>query len=144
MKFLYEVANPWVDIWNIIFNSIVQLKKTGCFNYKFQITIYSDIFGIPIRFLAHFWWTAYPNTSHGLKTVAGSSWATKQLFFGSSFLCEHGFSALTEMKKRERLWMIDKELRVCLSKVKTRISILCYSSNRKLLFNYVQCYFSKS
>lgn len=47
--------------------------------------------------------------------------------FGSSYLCEHGFSALTEMKskKRERLRMIDEEMRVCLSKTEPRISILC-------------------
>ncbi|UYV65283.1 hypothetical protein LAZ67_3003804 [Cordylochernes scorpioides] len=37
--------------------------------------------------------------------------------FGSSYLCEQGFSTLTEMKskKRERLQMIDEEMRVCLS-----------------------------
>lgn len=47
--------------------------------------------------------------------------------FGSSYLCEHGFSALTEMKskKRERLRMIDEEMRVCLSKIEPRISLLC-------------------
>lgn len=47
--------------------------------------------------------------------------------FGSSYLCEHGFSALTEMKskKRERLQMIDEEMRVCLSKTEPRISLIC-------------------
>ncbi|UYV63802.1 hypothetical protein LAZ67_2005701 [Cordylochernes scorpioides] len=37
--------------------------------------------------------------------------------FGSSYLCEQRFSTLTEMKskKRERLQMIDEEMRVCLS-----------------------------
>lgn len=47
--------------------------------------------------------------------------------FGSSYLCEHGFSALTEMKskKRERLQMIDKEMRVCLSKIGPRIDLIC-------------------
>ncbi|UYV62972.1 hypothetical protein LAZ67_2002685 [Cordylochernes scorpioides] len=37
--------------------------------------------------------------------------------FGSSYLCEQDFSTLTEMKskKRERLQMIDEEMRVCLS-----------------------------
>ncbi|UYV73226.1 hypothetical protein LAZ67_10002227 [Cordylochernes scorpioides] len=37
--------------------------------------------------------------------------------FGSSYLCEQGFSTLTEMKskKRERLQMLDEEMRVCLS-----------------------------
>lgn len=47
--------------------------------------------------------------------------------FGSSYLCEHGFSALTEMKskKRERLQMVDQEMRVCLSKTEPRINLIC-------------------
>lgn len=47
--------------------------------------------------------------------------------FGSSYLCEHGFSALTEMKskKRERLQMIDEEMRVCLSTIAPRITTIC-------------------
>jgi zinc finger BED domain-containing protein 5/7/8/9 len=47
--------------------------------------------------------------------------------FGSSYLCEQGFSVLTEMKskKRERLQMIDKEMRVCLSKIEPRINHIC-------------------
>ncbi|UYV80814.1 hypothetical protein LAZ67_19001858 [Cordylochernes scorpioides] len=44
--------------------------------------------------------------------------------FGISNLCEQGFSTLTEMKskKRERLQMIDEEMRVCLSQTVTRRS----------------------
>ncbi|UYV84096.1 hypothetical protein LAZ67_X001160 [Cordylochernes scorpioides] len=47
--------------------------------------------------------------------------------FGSSYLCEQGFSTLTEMKskKRERLQMIDEEMRVCLSQVDPRIDLIC-------------------
>lgn len=47
--------------------------------------------------------------------------------FGSSYLCEHGFSALTEMKskKRERLQIVDEEMRVCLSKTEPRFSLMC-------------------
>lgn len=47
--------------------------------------------------------------------------------FGNSYLCEHGFSALTEMKskKRERLQMIDQEMRVCLSKIEPRFNLIC-------------------
>jgi hypothetical protein len=47
--------------------------------------------------------------------------------FGSSYLCEFGFSALTEIKskKRERLGMLDEELRVCLSNIKPRINVIC-------------------
>ncbi|UYV83979.1 hypothetical protein LAZ67_X000772 [Cordylochernes scorpioides] len=46
--------------------------------------------------------------------------------FGSSYLCEQGFSTLTEMKskKRERLQMIDEEMRlkfVCLLKMTTEL-----------------------
>ncbi|UYV76638.1 hypothetical protein LAZ67_14001546 [Cordylochernes scorpioides] len=51
--------------------------------------------------------------------------------FGSSYLCEQGFSTLTEMKskKRERLQMIDEEMRVCLSQ-----GGLCFmSSTRNLM-----------
>lgn len=46
--------------------------------------------------------------------------------FGSSYLCETGFSALTEMKskKRERLQMIDEEMRVCLSSIEPRINLI--------------------
>ncbi|UYV81570.1 hypothetical protein LAZ67_20001559 [Cordylochernes scorpioides] len=41
--------------------------------------------------------------------------------FGSSYLCEQGFSTLTEIKskKRERLQMIDEDMRVCLSQTTT-------------------------
>ena len=47
--------------------------------------------------------------------------------FGSSYLCELGFSSLTEMKskKRERLQMIDGEMRVCLSNIEPRITKIC-------------------
>jgi len=47
--------------------------------------------------------------------------------FGSSYLCEHGFSALPEMKskKRERLQIVDEEMRVCLSKTEPRFSFMC-------------------
>lgn len=49
------------------------------------------------------------------------------LSFGSSYLCEPRFSALTEMKskKRERLQMIDEEMRVCLAKIEPRINLIC-------------------
>jgi len=47
--------------------------------------------------------------------------------FGSSYLCELGFSALTEIKskKRERLQIVDQEMRVCLSAIKPRLDIIC-------------------
>lgn len=47
--------------------------------------------------------------------------------FGSSYLCEFGFSALTEIKskRRERLQMIDQEMRVCLSDIEPRLELIC-------------------
>jgi zinc finger BED domain-containing protein 5/7/8/9 len=47
--------------------------------------------------------------------------------FGSSYLCESGFCALTEIKskKRERLLILDDELRVCLTKIEPRIKFIC-------------------
>ncbi|UYV82490.1 hypothetical protein LAZ67_21002496 [Cordylochernes scorpioides] len=58
--------------------------------------------------------------------------------FGSSYLCEQGFSTLTEMKskKRERLQMIDEEMRVCLSQPghiskKCRNVVKCAICSRK-------------
>ena len=50
--------------------------------------------------------------------------------FSTSYLCELGFSVLTEIKskKRERILMIDAEMRVCLSSIEPRIEILCNES----------------
>ncbi|UYV75047.1 K02A2.6-like [Cordylochernes scorpioides] len=55
--------------------------------------------------------------------------------FGSSYLCEQGFLTLTEMKskKRERLQMIDEEMRVCLSQVrreKKKLSLVRRNSKK--------------
>lgn len=50
--------------------------------------------------------------------------------FATSYLCELGFSALTEIKskKRARLLMVDQEMRVCLSLIEPRIENLCSES----------------
>ena len=47
--------------------------------------------------------------------------------FASSWFCEFGFSALTEIKsqKRERLLTIDDEMRVCLSTFEPRLDHIC-------------------
>ena len=47
--------------------------------------------------------------------------------FSSSWFCETGFSALTEIKskKRERLLRIDDEMRVCLSFLNPRWNLIC-------------------
>ena len=47
--------------------------------------------------------------------------------FGSSYFCEQGFSTLTEIKskKRERLQIVDEEMRVGLSTTEPRLSLIC-------------------
>ena len=47
--------------------------------------------------------------------------------FASSWCCEFGFSALTEIKskKRERLINIDSEMRACLSVLEPRFDAIC-------------------
>lgn len=47
--------------------------------------------------------------------------------FASSWFCEFGFSALTEIKskKRARLLRLDDEMRVCLSALEPRINLIC-------------------
>jgi len=47
--------------------------------------------------------------------------------FASSCLCEHEFSALTEIKskKREKLLGIDDKMRVCLAMAKTCFNLIC-------------------
>ena len=47
--------------------------------------------------------------------------------FASSWLCEFGFSALTEIKskKRQRLLAFDDEMRVCLMSLEPRFELIC-------------------
>ncbi len=49
------------------------------------------------------------------------------LQFSTSYLCEQAFSCLTviKSKSRNRLLSVEEELRVCLSKVRPRISQMC-------------------
>lgn len=49
------------------------------------------------------------------------------LQFSTSYLCELGFSALVNIKNRnrERLQTVDEEMRVCLSNIRPRISDIC-------------------
>ncbi|XP_060874839.1 protein FAM200A-like [Metopolophium dirhodum] len=50
--------------------------------------------------------------------------------FSTSYLCEQGFSELTNIKnkkreKREKLNSVEKEMRVCLSTIRPRIKNIC-------------------
>ena len=49
------------------------------------------------------------------------------LQFSTSYLCELGFSTITNMKtkKRERLTNLDEELRVAISNIRPNISDIC-------------------
>jgi len=52
------------------------------------------------------------------------------LQFATSYLCEAGFSTLTNIKtkKRERLLTVEQEMRVCLSTIRPRIGEICKQS----------------
>ncbi len=56
------------------------------------------------------------------------------LQFSTSYLCELGFSSLTNIKnkKRERLLTVEEEMRVCLSTVRPRIQELCKKSQSQV------------
>ena len=49
------------------------------------------------------------------------------LQFSTSYLCELGFSTLTNIKykKREKLKCVEEEMRVCLSEIRPRIENIC-------------------
>jgi hypothetical protein len=48
------------------------------------------------------------------------------LHFSTTYLCELGFSALTNMKKKKReiLLSLEQEMHVCLSSIRPRIELL--------------------
>ena len=52
------------------------------------------------------------------------------LRFATSYLCEVGFSTLTNIKtkRRERLLTVEQEMRVCLSTIRPRIAEICKHS----------------
>jgi len=76
----------------------------------------------PQKSLDEFW----PSASKSYSMI-GAKAITVILPFASSWLCEHGFSVLTEIKscKRERLLGIDDEMRVCLSTMQPRFNRIC-------------------
>jgi len=56
------------------------------------------------------------------------------LQFSTSYLCEHGFSTLTNIKtkKRERLTNIEEEMRVALSHIRPNIENICNSHQAQI------------
>lgn len=99
---------------------LIDLKEDSVLKTSFNPNEVSQ-FWIPLK-------NQYPDVS--LKAVK------ILLPFATSYLCELGFSALTEIKskKRERLQTVDQELRVCLTSIEPRIEKLCCES---------QCHSSK-
>jgi len=74
-----------------------------------------DIFWIQLR-------DEYPNIAKKALIIL--------LQFATSYLCEVGFSTLTNIKtkRRERLLSVDQEMRVCLSTIRPRILEICKHS----------------
>ena len=56
------------------------------------------------------------------------------LLFSTTYLCELGFSSLTNIKsvKRERLLSVEEEMRVCLSTIRPRIKEICKSKQSQI------------
>lgn len=56
------------------------------------------------------------------------------LQFSTSYLCELGFSTLTNIKykKREKLKCVEEEMRVCLSEIRPRIEEICRSHQAQI------------
>jgi len=77
---------------------------------------------LPQNSLDEFWWSA--RKSYSVISVK----AIKIILpFASPWLCEYGFSALTEIKseKRERLLGIDDKMQVCLATTEPRFNLTC-------------------
>ena len=56
------------------------------------------------------------------------------LLFSTTYLCEVGFSSLTNIKsvKRERLSSVEEEMQVCLSTIRPRIKEICKSKQSQI------------
>ena len=77
----------------------------------------------PQNSLDEFWLSAYKSYS-----IIGVKAIEIFLTFASSWLCEYGFSALTEnkSKKRERLLGLDDEMRLCLATTEPRFNLTSF------------------
>ena len=89
------------------------------------IDLRNDVFFqalFPQKSLDEFWLSVYKSYP-----TIGTKAIKILLPFASSWLCEYGFSALTEIKskKRERLLGIDDEMRVCLTMMEPRFDLIC-------------------
>ena len=110
------VINPFIEIHDtnlsdIHFENLIDLRN--------DVTLKSIFYQ---KELSEFWVSI-----QGEYSVLSRKAIEILLPFGSSYLCELGFSTLTTIKskKRERLTNIDQEMRVCLSKIEPRLDIIC-------------------
>ena len=113
----YEwVVNPFVIPHTVNLTTVEEEQLIDLKNNKVHAATF------PVQNLDEFWLSVrnlYPAIS--LKAVK------ILLPFSSSWLCEFGFSSLTEIKskKRERLLKIDDEMRTCLSTSEPRFDLIC-------------------
>ena len=110
------VINPFVEISE---TNLSGMELENLIDLKNDITLKASF---SEKELSEFWVFVHGEYPHLSKKAI-----EVLLPFGSSYLCELGFSTLTTIKskKRERMVKIDQELRVCLSKIQPRLELIC-------------------